>query len=241
MTKGFQSADETKIEIAIKRLIPSAKRADIHAFADGVRETQTRYGHDIADEAMRQIFTQFPELAERAIEFLPESAKPHLLDCAYSLMAQAIEVSGLRIEDHFRVCDHGVAMTHDAISVIASTGFPPVAEFGQGNDSLTGVGIDRTGGFIHPLSEVHQKEYLNSFFVVSMTISATLNWLDEPPDNPETPRSFLRDCVSRVAPTLDLETMLFRVRYDDRALMQLASYAERGFTAIAQKAVDDKR
>lgn len=239
MTKGFQNSDETKIAIVVRRLTPSAKRNDIHAFADGVREAQTRYGHSIADEGMRQCFEQFPELASQAIAFLPDSMKPHLMDAAYEIMAQSIEDAGLRLEDHFRVSDQGAALSCEAVRAIADTGFPRIAEFGAGNESLDGVGIDRNP-FMHHLSEFMEgnREYINSWAAISLIVTIAQGW-DE--GNRETAQHSLEAMVFSVAPTLDLPTLQRRARYDDRSLLQLASYAERGFNAIAQKAVDNRK
>lgn len=235
MSLGFQrSAHETKIAIVVKRLTPSAKRGDIHAFTDGIREAQSRYGHDIADEGMRQCLEQFPDLSDKMIEFLPDEAKSHLHDAANSILAETIAEAGLRLEDHIRVTDHGIALTHQAVQAIAATGFPRVAEFGEGNESLEGIGINRDP-FVHPLSEcIDGSKYVNSWMVISLMITVAQGWDDD--GERSVAQGHLEAMVSCIAPTLDLPTLQRRARYDDRALLQLASYVERGFNALAQQA-----
>ncbi|GAP96103.1 hypothetical protein [Leptolyngbya sp. NIES-2104] len=243
MTKGFQSTDETKIAIVIKRLAPAAKREDYDALNQGILKMVERHGGEVVEQAMIRMIDDFPFVRQKAIENLPDDQKQMFNAEAVAIIAGLLEESGLRLEDHIRYGDRGIALTHEAIRAIANTGCPNASDFGIGNESLEGIGIDRAP-FMHPLTETFQhngEDYVNSWGLASMTINSVLNWLDEPPDNPETPRSFIADCVSRVAPTVDLEAMLFRARYDDRALMKLASYVESGFNAIAQKAVDDRK
>lgn len=228
------SADEIKIAIIVKRLTPAARCADLHAFAEGVREAQSRYGHDIADEGMRQTLVQFPDLRDQMIDFLPDEVKSHLHEAAHSIIAEVLENAGLRLEDHMRVTDRGVALTREAVKAIADTEFPQVAEFGEGNETLAGIGLDRGDGFIHPLSATMDgnSEYLNSWAVVSMTVSGALEWTDA---NQNKCLEFLQTCVSTVAPTVDLPTLTRRARYDDRALMKLCSYCQDGLQRLAEQ------
>jgi|GEM_PF-3570248 len=238
--KGFQqSLNETKIAIVIKRLTPAAKRGDIHAFANGVRSSETRYGHDVADEAMRRCLVEFPELAKVAIGFLPEDKKANLHAQGYAIIADFLEQAGLRLEDSLRVSDQGVAFSIAAVKVLIATNpnYPRVSDFGSGCESIAEVGIDRTNGFLHPLSERYPEnpEYVDLWAAASVVISAAMQWIESDGD---TARQALEEFVSIVAPTLDLKTMLKACRYDDRALLKLCNYAHDGLERKCQQAFD---
>ncbi|MBW4526802.1 MAG: hypothetical protein KME18_16715 [Phormidium tanganyikae FI6-MK23] len=241
MSKGFQSTDETKIQIALKRITPAAKRADIDAFADGLRAAQRRYGTDVAEEARQRALDQFPELARKAIEFLPEEAKSQLRVSAYSIIADVIGEAGLRIENHFRVCDRGVALTHAALKAIADTGFPEMAKLGKGSESLQGFGVDRANGFYHPLGETFQhqgEDCINSWGVASMLVSSAAGWIED--CDSEQGFKSLQMFVSQVAPTVDVQEMLRQSRYDDRSLLRLVQLASDGMTAKAQQSHEQR-
>jgi hypothetical protein len=234
MSKGFEpaSADEIKVAIAVKRLLPSARRNDIHAFADGVREMQKRYGKGIGDEAMRQVFEQFPKLATQAFDFLTEEMRQQAYDAAIEIVAGILEDANLRLEDHLRYGDQGVAVTKQAIAAIRATGYPNVNDFGVGNDSLEDVGIVRNP-FIHPLAEVIENtEYINSWAFAGVAINSALGWIEA---DVEKSKAALTECVSRVAPTTDVDKLLYRSRYCDRSLMKLAGYTAEGLQTIARQ------
>jgi hypothetical protein len=165
------------------------------------------------------------------IKLMAQSMTPHLMDHAYEIMAQALEDIGLKLEQHFRVTDQGAALTREAVEAIYETGFPRSSEL-AGNDSLEGIGLDRDP-FWHQLSDYmpENREYINAWAAISITISVAQGWDS---GNQEVAQNHLETMIRSVAPTLDLETLQRRSRYDDRALLQLASYAQRGFTAMAQ-------
>ncbi len=228
--KDFQSSDQTKLAIALRRLAPYAQRGDIHAFSNEVRSYQERYGHDIADEAMRLTLARFPSFAKRAFESLPEELLEQINDQSGDAIAEVVESAGLLLENHFRVGDEGIALSRQAVKAIAETGYPLVLEFGEGNDSLEGVGLKRKGGFVHPLSENLDDDHINSWAAVSVTISGAMGWLDADQGKCS---DFLKELVSRAAPTIDLPRLMRRSRYDDRALLKLYNTANRGFEILA--------
>jgi len=245
MSKGFQSNEDTdaiKIAIGVKRLTPSAKRGDIHAFSDGCAELQRRYGHQVADEAMRQVMEQIPgicDLAMNAVEKAPPAMKAEFYAKSIEVMAEVLTDAGLRLEDHLRVNDEGIGLTKQAVATIAATGYPGIKEFGEGNDSLEEMGLNRTNGFVHPLSEAIKptkenglpEDVLNLWAVVSMIISGAQGWTEADKDKC---LEMLKELVSRSAPTADLNALLYRSRYDDRVLLKLCSLAH---TAMEAKAV----
>ena len=238
--KGFQKPiDETKIAIVIKRLSPSAKRGDIHAFADGVRSSESRYGHDVADEAMRRCFVEFPALTKSAIAFLPDNEKVNFHAQGYAVIADVLEQAGLRLEDHLRVDERGMAVSVAAVKVITETGCPRVSDFGSGCESIAEVGIDRTNGWLHPLSERHpdNPDFVDLWAAASVMISAAMKWIQSDGD---AAIEALKAVVFIAAPTVDLTAMLRTCRYDDRALLKLCSLAHDGFERKFQQAFDAK-
>jgi len=239
MAKGFMvDTDELKIQAAVKRLLPSARRGDVHTFCDGVRRIKARHGHAIADEGMRRALIQFPNLFDEMIDSMPEEMRRPLTEMSFDAMAEVIENAGLRLEDHMRITDDGVGLTKDAVNAIIESGIPAHMVESQGNDSLKGFGIDRTDGFFHPLSEVFDaeitgtpEECTNSWGVASMVISAAQGWIE---GNRQNSFEFLKSCALRQSPTTDLDLMMRRSRYDDRVLMKLCSLFANGFDAIAR-------
>lgn len=247
MANGFGDGDGAKLKAAVKRLEPSAKRGDVHAFADGVRKIAERYGWDIADQAMQEMFSKYRELTKSCAglidKFGTEEMKGQFQSVANDVMAEILENEGLRLEDHFRVTDQGIALSCEAVEAIRKTGFPDMHLLEDGNESLDGMGLSRSP-FFHPLSEVfepcehHPEKTLNGYMVASITISGAMGW-DESAD-PGKCRSFLKKLVFCHRPEFDVEQALSQCRYDDRVLLRLANYAANGIDAKARAAMEDK-
>ncbi|MEM9451547.1 MAG: hypothetical protein AAGA75_23855 [Cyanobacteria bacterium P01_E01_bin.6] len=242
MSKGFASNNsELKIEAAVKRLIPSAKRGDVHAFCSGIRKVKLRRGADIADEAMRRVIEQVPDICNQLTDVMPSDMKNEFYAKAIEVIADVLESSGLRLEDHLRVCDEGMAITSQAVQVLSIHGVPERELFGRGNDSLSGMGIERTDGFIHPLSEVFDaksselpEDTINLWGFASTVISGAQGWIQA---NKEACLATLKDVVFIASPTTDLSALLYRSRYDDRALLKLCSLIVNGFEAKADQSM----
>ncbi|MBD1857709.1 MULTISPECIES: hypothetical protein [Leptolyngbya] len=238
MSNGFQSADETKIAIAVKRLTPSAKRGDIQAFSDGVQQMRERYGQPVAEEAMNRILKEHRELSLQLLDRLPKESQLLIQDEAFDILAEVVEAAGLRLEDHFRITDKGIALTAPGLKAIADTGFPKMEDFGKPFDSLEGVGLKRISGFYHPLCETFEhrgEDCVNSWAVASMCINSAAGWLPDV-DSEQGYRS-LELFVSQVSPTADVRKLLWRSRFDDRALMRLCQLAADGMTAKAAQSI----
>ncbi|MBD1847303.1 hypothetical protein H6F89_28635 [Cyanobacteria bacterium FACHB-63] len=158
----------------------------------------------------------------------------HLSDETYAGLADQIEKAGLRIEDHLRVNDRGVALTNEAIQAIAASGSPRMAEL-KGNANLQGIGISRHPSFVHPLSGFFDADckHINSWGAVSMLISVAQGWIEE--GNRSTAQQSLATTVYAIAPRLDLPTLQRQARYDDRALLKLCSHVHEGLILRADK------
>lgn len=237
--KGFQpDGNELKIQAGVKRLLPAFKRSDFEAITKGLQVLVDRYGREIANASLSQIIADHPEFCTIVMNQLPEDFRIEFNAKAVEIMADVISKAGLRLEDHLRVIDEGIVITKAAVQVFEADGFP-MSAFGEGQDSLTGIGINRTDGFVHPLSEAFpldehmSEEGLNSWAVASMVISGALGWTEA---SKEKCVEFAQECVKISAPTLDLQIMLQRSRYDDRALLRLCSLVNSGFDIKARKA-----
>ena len=245
MSKGFQSdADETKIQIGVKRLLPSAKRRDIHAFADGVRQLQQRYGHDVADESMRRVMESHPDIADGIIDVMPDDIQREFHAKSIEIMVDVIEEAGLKIEENIRVSDEGIGLTKAAVKAIAATGYPQIKKFGEGNETLEGMGLKRLGGFMHPLSETHNAKELglpedgmNMWAVASIIVSGAFGWIEASVEKCE---GALKEAVLVAAPTTDVATLMKRSRYDDRALLRLCNLVQSGMDAKARAVFESR-
>jgi len=175
-----------------------------------------------------------PELIGKMLDQLPPEIKNEFHSTAYEIMANEIIKSGLRVEDHCRVTDQGFALTKQAIKAIAATGFPAVKELGEGNDDLDGLGIGRSA-FIHSLSEYSPDgDHMNLWGLASLIISAAQGWI--PGEKPtQQALEMLTNTVFKASPTTDVNLLLARARYDDRALLKLASLLNEGLNASVVK------
>lgn len=227
---------QTVIEVIKRRFRPFCESKDRDGLLVKIREMVSRYGREPVSEATLELMQEFDWLLTYSIEMADEDTQRTFYGEAYDTIARQLEASGLKLEESLRVSDEGFALSCEAVRVIASTGFPHADQFGDGHESLKGIGISRDP-FIHQLSEsIENGEYFNSWMVASLTISTALEWFGE--GDPEQAEAFLAECVSRVAPMVDLDRLLWRSRYDDRALMQLCSYVSNGFDAIARQQLE---
>jgi hypothetical protein len=235
MAQGFQiDYDATKIAVIIKRLTPAIEREDEVAVGRGLREFIQRYGEHVVNRAWEHLLEKYEWLTAQAMSHMSPDQRQIFRDSAYEIIAEQLTEAGLRLEDNFRVLDNGFVLTKAAIDAIKATGFSAVEHFGTGVDSLAGVGI-RRDPFKHPLSEVSPDgEHMNLWMFASIGISAALGWLNEPPDNPEVAMTNIRKMVFAANPAVDFEKLLRQCRYDDRALMRLASLIKEGFEKTAQ-------
>ena len=227
------TAQDLQVEAVVKHLTPFAESGNFEAVKALMVSLSVRYEEDVVIKGLQQLMNQFPFLLEKAIEEMPVDAQNEIQSKATDTMADILEEHGLRLEDHFRVTDGGMALTCQAISAISLTGFPSVERLGKGNENLVYCGLDRTGGFVHPLTEgIENTEntnegYVNTWGFVSLTIAVAMGWAE---GDQELTLGVLRAIISRSAPTLDLSLAMRRARYDDRALLKLCSYANEGLT-----------
>jgi len=234
------TAQDLQVQAIVKHLTPFAESGNFEAVKALMVALSIRYEKDLVVKGLQQVMNQFPLLLENAIKDMPADAQNEIQSKATDRMADLLEERGLRIEDHFRVTDGGMALTCQAISAISLTGFPSVERLGKGNESLVRCGLDRTDGFVHPLTEGIEgtnEGYVNTWGFVSLTIAVAMGWAE---GDQELTLGVLRAIISRSAPTLDLSLAMRRARYDDRALLKLCSYANEGLTVELdrQKGID---
>ena len=168
---------------------------------------------------------------------------PLVYEQATKVLAQDLQASGLRIENHFRVCDQGMALTHEAIAVMRKTGFPlPI----EGNDSIAGFGLARDGGFWHPLSEqFSEKESgveggaMNNWAAASLLINASLGWIES--SDRTRPLGMVKESVGKAAPTVAVDELMESARYSDAALMKLVTLTKEGLDTAIAHAFDKRK
>ena len=157
---------------------------------------------------------------------------------AFALMADDFEKHGLRLEDNFRVSSEGMAMTHAAARLINRAPLPMKV---KGNDSLEGMGLNRDGGFWHPLSEIKSEEesgieggLMNLWASASIFISAAMGWSDL---DATASLKVVEKQVGSVAPTVSIPELMRAARYDDAALLKLAGLVHQGLSQQFEKAL----
>ncbi|MBW4516025.1 MAG: hypothetical protein KME11_12475 [Timaviella obliquedivisa GSE-PSE-MK23-08B] len=227
--QGFKdmTAEQLQIQVVIKRLTPAVTRRDEGAIAQGIRKMSERYSKEVVDDALGELLQEHPWIWEKVSESLPTDTKHLMNDSAFEIMAETLTATGLRIEDHMRVSDKGVGLSKVAIAAIAATGYENIEVWGEGNETLEGMGLKRSPWW-HPLSEFSpDNENMNLWASASLFISAALGWIAGENESPQA-RELLRETVSLVAPTVDTAILLNRCRYDDRALLKLTELVHRG-------------
>lgn len=166
---------------------------------------------------------------------------PIAYEKGFALMADHLESAGLRLEDNLRVADAGIAFTHAAAAVINSSGTPAKV---SGNKSLEGLGIDRSEGFWHPLTERYTPEQcggdpdggMNMWGCASFFVSSALGWLPglEPTAKGN---AAVVELASAAAPTTDIKALMRAARYHDASLLKLVGLVQAGLTAKFDKAI----
>lgn len=161
-------------------------------------------------------------------------------DQAYEAIAHKLESFGLPLETNFRVSEHGFVLSKLAIRVLTKAGMP---EFladaaGGGVSTLDGVGFNRIGGYWHHLSDykpdlLNGEGWVNSWAAASMAVNAAAGWLED--GDPEKGLEFLRFLVVNADPMIDVKHLLWKARYDDRALLRLIQLASDGLSRKAEQ------
>lgn len=235
---------QSPVEVAFKLLAQKLEQDDLPGFLIEAVAIQERYGDKVASEAFFRLMGEFPFVSklilDRLKDVMPE-AGADLEANSFDAIAHILVDAGLKVEEHFRVTDEGSFLTKDAIGAIAATGFPAIKVFGEGHDSLEGVGIDRSNGFRHPLCNGN---LANSWDIVSLLISATYGWykyryrleskygidsFNQQDDSRIKSLGELACLVKLADPNADFSTLVNRALYDDRALLMLCSLANAGF------------
>lgn len=166
-----------------------------------------------------------------------------LTEQAIADVARILDKAGLRLEDHFRCLDNGAAFTKKALQVLQHRGydFAPVV----GEDNLIGIGIDRSRGFRHPLTEQitetidgKPEPMVNLWGSASLIISGANGWVLA--DN-QACTALVIDAVKTVDLKLDAVRLLYQARYCDRALMRLASLVHDGLEMKCDEAFKNER
>lgn len=230
MSKGFQSteADDLKIQAIVRRLLPAVTRKDEFAIATGLKKMVDRYGEELVSEAFTIISADNPWLFQSTLNKMLKSDREEFAAQAIEFLAETITDAGLRLEDHLRVADRGIAVTHEAVETIRATGFPRWEEFG-GNETLEGMGIGRSP-YIHHLAEFSPDlESMNFWALASLTISAAQGWIPDE-DASSVAAEDIRKLIFTIAPTTDLSKLLYRSRYDDSALVTLTNLLHQAVT-----------
>lgn len=222
--KGFSKKDAaTEVERIIKRLKPSVQREDADAYDRALVElAHSGTDKDAISEAITALAVNSEWLLKHCCELIPKEAKPLIAQEAIAIIAEVLTSAGFRLEDNMRVIDEGVALTHDAVKALTASGYPGIAQFSKGNESLEGIGFSRDE-FCHPLAdamEAEGEEWINNWALASMVIVGANGWAEA---DKQKCKQILTEVVSRVSPTTDINLMLHRARYDDRVLLRLCS------------------
>lgn len=157
-------------------------------------------------------------------------------------IARILEKSKLRLEDHFRCLDSGAVFTKAALRMLAHRGFDFAPAVGV--DSLIGIGIDRSGGFRHPLTERitedingNPEPMTNLWGVASGIISGANGWIIA---NREVCLAMAVEAVKTVDLKLDAMGLLYQARYSDPALMRLAMIVHDGLEIKCEEAFNER-
>lgn len=166
------------------------------------------------------------------------STKQVIIEKSFETIANHIKADGLRVEDHFRVSDQGIALTHKAAKAMKKTGFPHKI---PSNKSLKGLGLPRDGSFFHPLSEAESEEdsgveggLANLWLSASIFVNFAMGW--EPSDDSSKSITLVKGCVSKANPMISVDRLMEAARYSDPKLLKLVSLTKEGLDISFAKA-----
>jgi hypothetical protein len=149
-------------------------------------------------------------------------------------VAEIMEREGFVPTIDFIVHDGEIHISRRAADHFKALGIPGSDQV-AGAESLDDIALDRP--FLHPLSESMEcngEPGLNSWGCVSMIINAAMLWGDQPNDDGVAARRMLKQWVALERPDLDFTELLAQIRWNDDALMQLATIAQSGFDQMAR-------
>jgi hypothetical protein len=229
-------ADDLKVEVIVRRLTPHILARDEVAIGRLIREATERYGDDLMADAWSELTTAHPWLVETALSAMSPAMKHEFYASGFDVMAETLANAGLKVEDHLRVSDKGFALSREAVAMFAAMNYPKIAEFGEGNETLEGFGLNRSP-YRHPLAESSPSnpDYINIWGAVTLFINAAMGWFPDLPSTDEAMEA-LKDAVTAAAPNVSFEILVSRARYDDRMLAKLASLAHEGLNGRFDKA-----
>jgi hypothetical protein len=215
----------------LRKLEAAAKTKNERTLRRAMERLVAKHGEEPVREALMVLGDSDKWVWSLFIAALPEEQKQQFQSAGADIMADAIEDAGLRLEDHFRVVDAGgIGVSAAAAKVFDGSGveLPPV-EFP--------CGIGRNP-FMHPLTETDETgENVNGWGFASVLISGANGWMEA---NRASCREFLAGIVAAARPTVDIDAALRKARYDDRALLQLCSWAQEGFQQKCEASIQSK-
>lgn len=163
---------------------------------------------------------------------------PAIVEKAFEHLAGHLQAEGLRIEDHLRVSDEGMALTHQAAAAMKKTGFPFAV---PSNRSIKGMGIPRDGSFLHPLSESTPEAEcgveggaMNLWYSASVFVSVAMGWMES--DDPTKALGIVKETVSSASPTTSAKKLIEAARYSDPSLLKLIGLVKDGLEIAFGKA-----
>jgi hypothetical protein len=229
MGKGFQDSSEAKVQAVVRRLAPAALRQDEPAFMVGVAKMKARYGEAVMNRALEVLMQQVPWVYAQVAKYSPEIDQ--IIAASLDSIANRLDAAGMRVEEHLRMVDGHIALSTAAIELIAATGFPNPERFGRGNESVTGLGLKRLGGFFHPLGKVevvNGEDVLDPLGFASVLVSSANGWIPTD-DGGVTAIGTVKAIVAAGSPTADALLMLKQARYSDSVLLRLCSIIAKSF------------
>jgi hypothetical protein len=234
--KGFQKMNNILItQVIVKRLQPAVLRRDHDAMKSTVKRMIDRYGMNATADAFEALALEHDWLLNLTFEAMSEDDKAMMHATANAAIADKLEDSGLRLEDHMRVLDEGVAFTSQAIAVIAASGYDRAFEFGEGYETLEGVGLQRDP-FVHHLTE-HSEDLVNLWGVASIHLSVAMGWMDADSIPSLKALEEIPVLVGMTKPTIDATALIRQSRYDDRALLKLTGLIRDGIQIRCERAM----
>jgi hypothetical protein len=223
--KGFKKVNNDLItQVIVKRLQPAVSCRDPSA-----KRMIDRYGMNPVADAFEALALEHDWLLNLTFEAMSEDDQQMLYAASYASIADKLEELGLRLEDHMRVMDEGVAFSREAIAFIAASGYDRAFEFGEGHETLEGIGLQRDP-YMHHLSEVSEIDdnFVNLWVVASVHLNVSLGWLEADAIPSLKALEEIPVLVAMTKPTIDASALIRQSRYDDRALLKLTGLIRDG-------------